>query len=725
MRRAVRINDTSEWKVTGSWHLSDNPIQVQMTKDCNRLIYATTNKVCIIDCKTGKEIKRFTHSFEGQKRASDVKFTLSHNEKYLAVQIDDFYNSVLVYNIEQDKNDCVRLVDPSVSIRKGNALYGYFDLRSSVFFTKDDKHVVSLMYKDSLVGRVGTEILAFDVFTGRKTYGFEYDSNYTIEGGNENGTCVASMNYYGDIVISEKSSGRLLRKINLGHIVGDDWFVWKYVADDKLIFINTDNGAVYCYEVSKAKWGKVINKKFDMRMLGDAQVSETEILMSNEDTVFLYDLNTYEMKSYCKIDTTKYDYVFMNKNKENNLLLVSWKRGVILSLEYQQQNAKQTHLKIDSRYPEYTELGTSMYPVIFIGDSLLCEVDNSDSEWAKISVYNINRNRVVASDSVKGILQLGDISPNGCYLLCDAFYYIKDADGARTLKKEAMIFNIRKGKFLSRNIDMGEWGRFFIDNENICFFSDIKYDTVYSAVEDDGSTQEEYQVCSTKLYRYNVPSGDTATYTANIEDIVFEKVDCFQEILLCDNGSKWMMLDVVKRKIKYLDEMNCLYAKFTPNGKYVLGLSANGVASLFRTSDMALIEKRKVDCSSILAMSPDSKCVLMYSDVFNRVELWNLTPMSLLDEWDNKYLSSILDGHYIYTPRIYYTHYTGTYTGSVDGVFTFDSEGSILSAMNEPVISNNIVWKIPFIKQSELISRARDITGGRKLTEEEKNLLME
>ena len=57
-----------------------------------------------------------------------------------------------------------------------------------------------------------------------------------------------------------------------------------------------------------------------------------------------------------------------------------------------------------------------------------------------------------------------------------------------------------------------------------------------------------------------------------------------------------MMLDVVKRKIKYLDEMNCLYAKFTPNGKYVLGLSANGVASLFRTSDMALIEKRKVDC---------------------------------------------------------------------------------------------------------------------------------
>jgi len=93
-KRAI-IWDTTNWKVSGTYNKHIKPIQhIRLFKD-NKVITSDSNgSIKIWNLNDCKEISNYTHD----KKVFD-EIELSHNEKYLAVSVED---TALVWNIEKE-----------------------------------------------------------------------------------------------------------------------------------------------------------------------------------------------------------------------------------------------------------------------------------------------------------------------------------------------------------------------------------------------------------------------------------------------------------------------------------------------------------------------------------------------------------------------------------------------------------------------------------------------
>ena len=675
MRRAIGLYNRSEWQVMNTWQFEDIVGEVQVTPNGEYLLYSTIDAIKVVNPQTGRLVRTLEVP---ASNASIPNYVISHNSKLVAVQPIDLANAcsdIFIFDIETGEMQTIHLLNHQNHDYGGESGGYSFNMESQMFFTPDDKMVAHIVDTVGLYlpwHWTGYKIRSFDYTTGEACYDFEIidGTPIAIEAGNEKGKYVATINDKKKVIINEKSSGKMFYQFDIGDVV-----VWKYVNDDEIIAIKKD--AVYKYCISSQKWERIIDKQFDMKYIGDAQVSETEILLSNVDTVFIYSLSKYQQKAFYRFDTLKNINIFLNKNNENNVFLVDKFNGKIVSMKYHQRERTEKEI-VNENY----------YFMANVGDSLLLKMSQPqrEDEWSRIEVCRVDNNKAIFCDSVNGTLTFDDISDDGHYALFTLINYKYDEKGEMIDLEEdpsaGLIFKLVDIKkwIITTILDTVEYWRypFFIDNDNIGYFN--KYD---------------------ELTAYNISRNDTSLFMRDIY-VFYPKSKGMNGAMLCENDD-WYLFNPRRKTLKKIDGFKSSSACFTPDGKGVLSIMNNGVINIYDYPSMSLRWKRKGNVSRICSISPDGNYALLFNVNTWHFELWNLYPLYCIDD------NSISGKYY------------------QDGPVFFDKDGKNIIFYSGLVSKDGEIGfvKTPIMNKQEVVDRVRQLVGTRKLTEEEKSLLLE
>ena len=674
MRRAIQMHDKAEWKVECVYQIPRGLFKrlPQVTPNGKYLVESTVGALMIYDFHTGQLLRKVrTDSYNN----AFPSFSISHDSKTIVYYDYDEWNipsGVSTVNIESGEVT-------SLDFRKFDGEnYVYFYYPNDAVFSNDDDVIFYLM--DTTICNYPYQRKSYFRARSLKDSTEFYLQNGedvgVLETGNSDGTRVAGMKQSGEILIYDNSTREMIVRFNPG-----DCDIWKYISDDIMLFVKKDG--LYKYTISKKKSEKILNGYYDCKLLVDIQVSADWFCISQMDTILIYDRKTFSLRNTYVIDKAK--YIAASLCDEGKLLLQTRDRKKIALISL---NPKKTPQEIKAKDDVWE---------MFIDNGCFHVSTTYGIPSNRISVFQIRdveTNTIVFSDTTTVQRDIESISPTERYIITWEWPTLLDANGDTVFDDAGSeksywkhdLFDVKQMKWI-HTFDTSDFKRdvYFTNQDNIIIYP------------------KNYE----KHYYYDINTGENNPFFA---DSLPDSVSIYSltvnrntdnMIVLSSGYDKTFFINSKKHRLIEVSNETYNGGRFTPDGKHILTLAKDNTLRLHKASNFKVIDSCNSDLSQIRAIHPDGKMCVAISSV-GKLELWSLFPL-------RKIADNVGDGLYS----------VGNWNGYV---LAFCDDGKNIVFYSE---DQDKFFKIPIPSQQEVIERARKIVRNRRLTEEEKNLLME
>ncbi len=682
MRRAIQMNDTAEWQVECTYQIDRGRFCTlpKVSADGKYLVESTVGNLLIYDFQTGRLIKKI--KTETSLTTQHPVFQISHNSKTIAYyDCDEYgYDSPIRIN-------CVDVGSGNKLLEKyimryhigddGEEWCNRFLLRNSDWmFSNDDKKLFCII--DSIISwnpyNNQNKIRVFSLIDSIEYILEDEDDVWAIETGNVDGANIAARKNDGEILIYDKQTFKLVN-----NFIDKDDDIWKLIRDDVMLFVKKDG--LYKYTIPKKKIEKISDKYYDCTRLQDVQMSTTQICLSIRDTVFILNRNSLSMEDTFIIDTTKYSYATLCDSGRLLLLKNDLKKLVLVT-----HNSPKTQQKVapSGRFEFY----------IAEGRLHISTTEGLENNISVFQIRNVDNNMILFSDTTDVQRDIESISPSERYLITDEWAVygdtLEDLDGSIINYNIFKLFDIEQMKWIY-TFDTSDFKRdvYFTNKDNLIIYP-RKYKNTYCydiETSDNRPFFTDSLSDSICIYGMSVNSNSNSLFAVRTSDADTRILD-----------SKTHRMRVVSNEEYKL--------MFTPNGKYIVSLAKDNTLRLHNSSDFKAIDSCNSNVWKIKAVNPaGTMCVV--STVQSKLELWSLFPLRKIGDLGMEYyLEYGWDGVYGWNP--------------VTMSFCDDGKNIVFYSADPDGF-----FKIPILSQQEVIEKARAATNGRKLTEEEKSLLLE
>lgn len=709
MRRAVQMYDNSEWKNVSSYRLNGIVrMPPQITPNGKYLLVSITGGIIVFD-STGKYVKKIT---TGTFNSAIPFFTVSHDSKKVAYQDYDEINyadRIGIVEIESEDRNYVELESLTKYISTG-----YHPL-SQMVFSLDDKYIIALMdtCRPSFIsGMKPYKIKAIEINHGevewievdgwgvekRKSpkkgewglteYDFDDSQVYGIENGNLDGRRLAARGIDDIIRIYDIKTGEILYSLDAGKID-----TYKYLNDEELLFMKGDK--FMKYSVSTKRWTSLMNKKVDMTRMDDIQITKHQFMVSNRDTLFLYGLEDGNLECTYVWDTTKFSYPTLCA--DSTILMVDARKGRIIKIKYEPSNRLQLagyEDAIDDLSGAWQSEDGSLFVSMNYGVFTVMDIRNGDTVFYDTTTFQRDL-EAVSCDGKKVLVKHWNpiINSNG-----DTIWNTNDDYEDIPFFRDYHLFDIEKKQWV-HTFDTSELHAnalsqifFSLDSKSVLYrpkqsYSQLKKYNISSGeieiIELDTTTESN-------RYFYNFDFSNNVCSRNNDVIIVHSSA--------CD---KIWTFNTRNYAIKQVSEESFQNLKYCPNGKKILGVTCGeGDLVVFNSN---FEEEKRVHgmLKELKAVSLDNlQCIVVTRE--GKLELWSISQLKRLGPIVLPY--PLINVPMSFTPdgkNIVYYSYAITEEGKVGFV------------------------RVPIPSQEEIKIRVRQLAGSRKLTAEEKSMLLE
>ena len=693
MRRAVQMHDEAEWQVEWSIrNVGKIAYTPQMTPDGRYMVVSVVGGIKIFNC-SNRELEGMIDMGE----TTYPIYAISHDGEKIVLNSGTIPDSLKFYNLPSGKlNHCIRLSDNRM-VEEGD----------NFTFSQDDSHII---FSSNNVEQDGVNeyIMRLDNLTGVDVDSSKHYVTYgtapslSVEVPKKHGGIVTSTEFSKRaIVVTNEQSGEIIDRIDISDcpIQKPDRYALSiffrslvasnYVCiNDKELLIQKNDG-IYIYKIREKKWRQLVAGTFDMKLCADKKfgISENLFMATNKDSVFLYHLKDGSVFSIFRMDTTCFDYACLNY-ENNYIILVSKNNGNLCILKHNNTTLSDENDLVEDEAMRIHGAQFVMRDSIFM---VSC-VDKWNSTRT-VKVFDIKG--ILLSEDTVGHYDTGYVynaSSNGRYLLIENWsdeeeYYIYDRwNGVR---KDTLRVN--------------SFSKFFsFDNSSIYF---LKYN--------ERDTTIEHNI----LQKYNIENGDTVI-CATVPQGYYAIDRCATNRCILfegeDNSPNLFVFNTETNKIISEGMVKYISIKYSPNGKHIIATRSDRTINLYDAKTFNLLDSYTKGTSYILGFSPDSEYVLL--DIDNHMELWSLFPLRPIWSIENNTYAELKKKN---QSALRYGHWSP--------YLTFSKDGKSIIFYSEKTYKDGRLHftRIPVLSQEELKARVQELAKGRKLTEEEKNLLME
>jgi len=695
MRRAVQMHDEAEWQVKLAVHVHDritNPPQI--TPDGKYMLVTTEDGINVFENTTGNFVRKIGTNMWPY-------FTISHNSRKVAILdgVSTNYCAYVVDILGEEESKYVGVATDGITRFGGQ----------SILFSNDDKYFISPIVDDLKNGKWGiTKIKAVEIEHGDTKwdtsgchriypmqgdwglteYDFENSQINNIESGNLAGRRIASCTDKGDILIHDVKTGRLICTIDID---AGDFDYYKY-ANDNEVLVKNRNG-VRKYSIDERKWTWLLKRDYDMLWAGDLWSSEHQFVVSNKDTIFLHNINNGKLECTYIIDTNKY-YQFVLYH-DSTLILYNRADGTILTKKYSQKKPQKEIIGVNNETAKlFGEFGNAdgmeFSPVTLFNDATLCffhlETDN------KIKIVDVGSGTTLFMDSLPHLYYSFSFSTDNRYMLAG----IKKWENEDSIDEDSWDYV----EWRLLDIQKKEWIHIFDTSE---FSKNASWQTAVRPPFFAGNDAVLCQNPMGKLTKYHISTGEFSVCsndTLHYDDNVLSTPDASKILFL--RGGKLYELDADDYSVKKVSDNIYRSICFTKDWKRLIALTDDGWLCLYDVKILKEVQKRRVSLREIISISSNGELMLAENTKYE-LELWSLTTIGKLSDISHYYL-----GDNIRYP-------------------SFTSNGTDLVYYSDYITEDGPVGFVKFhvLSQEELKARVQELAKGRKLTEEEKSLLME
>ncbi len=697
MRRAIQMHDEAEWQVKCVYRTAGLFYNApQVTPDGKYLLATAFDDINIYDYNNGFFIRKIVTGDHFESSDDERTFALSEDGSSL-LWLKHHTNDLILFSIETGK--VLKKLDmDSVALSVDVESFGLSGSNAIIQLSLSDP--VYDEYGELLSDTIVDCIKACNIQTcNGETDFIEFENSASLFGLDCNGSHLISSNDENEILIHDIMSGKLISKIQLDKNV----LSWKSLTENEILLVKQNSLSIL--NTSQKKTIRVIDRGFDMETIKRPQVSKDRFMVSNGDTVFLYNIKDYHLNSYYILDRNKHLEIYLS-DQDNDLLVANQSKGVIYRLSHN------PHYKKNELFPKLS--GNYKFPIswqilddIYDKDGILVMRDTN------YSMASINNGWYLSPSHGDVYLLDNIIIGNSSHL----DYYISNIENDST-----MLIN---GQFLSTS-STGEYCLFFGENKMSVFntqnktiktipnkfrplffaYNDEIY-CKYNKTYDPATAYIEYD----SLFKYNIEH-DSAVFCMRLPSIYcrFEdgistpdrRFHGFPIKNASVDSIRYIILDTKKGKL-YKTKTYFYDVKITPDGKYILTSESDGYIRLRKATDFTVVDSHLSRASQIKAISADGQYAVIYPDNSEQMDLWKLHPLNYMSSHTNPVYS--YSGVHILFPK------DGKSYIVVPDIINLD--GRILHG------------SVRVLSQQEVIEYARQNTKGRRLTEEEKKLLME
>ena len=691
MRRAIQMHDEAEWQVECSLRnvgvIANIP---QMTPDGKYMVVSVVGGIKIFNCENGH-----MEGWINMNQTNRPVFAISHNGEKLVCHLDEYpQKRFALYNLPYPKLIKYINLCRGLEIEDGDNLT----------FSHDDKYVLFSANTGDWISDYEQTVTmdrmaGVDVDSGKTIIRYGDSPSYSVDVPREQGTIVTATCWTKEtekmtIIVSEENTGKTIDSIVLRDCPSHKcnqatgFFVQalalpNYVCMDDNELLVQKNDGIYKYIIAEKRWVILVPGKFDMSISADNKfgISQELFMATNKDSVFLYSLKDGAFFSSFRVDTTYFDYASLNYY-DNNIILVNKKNGNICVLKHTNTSNVMCDL-VDDDLSDYDENNFLGLDSVFVarGRDIMHRV-------SLFRTYSID-GKLLSCDSVENqnFLYICDVSPNGRYLIL--------FDGSNP------YFNIydRWNKVWQPTFRLDSYYATLFDNTYLYFLEYSETDTT---------------VDHNLLRKFNMETGDTVDCAEVPLECYFVARNINNRCLLLSNHSVITVFNTESNKIVTTKTIDYRSIEYSPNGKYLVATHSDRTIHLYDAMTLESLDNCTKGLAYVLGFSPDSKYVLL--DVDNHMELWSLLPLRPVWIIGNKTYSELKK-----------KHINALRYGNWNATITFSKDGKSIIFYSEKMYKDGRIYfeRIPVLSQEELKARVQKLAGGRRLTEEEKNLLME
>lgn len=690
MRRAVQMHDEAEWQVEWSIRNVGNIAYTpQMTPDGKYLVASIPGEINIFNILNGEFVSQI--KFSGIKKPV---FSISHDGGKIAVFVKHHYNdSILLYNLPS--GDFIKSL-----YSESHKIWGE---EYPMFFSHDDSHIIYASCK--VVGEGDQRGWTLDCLSGLDIDSCKHFIRYgegpiAMEIPKKQGGIITSTKWGKNhdsktVIVAEECTGKIITEIDFPDCLSykrdreDNRYLNYACLNDNELLLQKKDG-IYMYTIDEKKWQLMVSGTFDMSKCADMKfgISQNLFMATNLDSVYLFRLNDGSLFSKFRIDPTHFDYASLNY--DDNVILVNKRDGNIIILKHTITSSAKQELIDDTLDIQNAE---------FVGQDSALVGFNYDNNTTRCWSHSIDGN-MLSDDSIGNVdycfIGGSSMSQNGRYII---YYDLMGIMGDR----RCHIYDRWERKreiALKTNLFSG----FFLDD-------DVSF---YYLKSDNSDTLNK----CTMLRKFNIKTGDTVDCARIPRSCVFKdwntKKKCLLIVYYPGDYVATFNLEtnkiIAEKKIYYIGQSSIdnTTMKYTPDGRYLIITRNDRTICLYDPMTLEVLDSCKRGLSYVLGFSPDSKYVLL--DVDNRMEMWSLTPFKPVWIIENDTFSELKREDENRLPSL-----------------TFSKDGKSIIFYSEKMYKDGRLHftRIPVLSQEELKARVQELAAGRKLTEEEKNLLME